>query len=201
MFITVTRCSCSSQWKASGIKCATPSLILIYYPWLTSSHPSGQGGGRVYGPGPGVRWSLNRDWGEGRAEDAGWSEDRVVNRKGSDLLKDGVGLMHTLCKEWKATLILWSGACCYTCHKRLDTNVLRLEESCQTSALRCPGSSNGRLQPRGTCLPGRPRTPAELHLLDRNRGCVVGGAWRVMGLLRRVWMSVLGTTNSLFFNS
>ena len=42
----------------------------------------------MYGPGPGVGWSLDRGWGEGRAEDAGWSEDRVVNGKGSDLLKD-----------------------------------------------------------------------------------------------------------------
>ena len=40
------------------------------------------------GPGPEVGWSLDRGWGEGRAEDAGWSEDRVVNGKGSDLLKD-----------------------------------------------------------------------------------------------------------------
>lgn len=53
----------------------------------------------MYGPGPGVGWSLDTDWGEGRAEDAGWSEDRAVNGKGSDLLKDGVRLMHILCKE------------------------------------------------------------------------------------------------------
>lgn len=44
-------------------------------------------------------WSLDTDWGEETAEDAGWSEDRAVNGKSSDLLKDGVRLMHILCKE------------------------------------------------------------------------------------------------------
>lgn len=43
--------------------------------------------------------SLDTDWGEGRAEDAGWSEDRAVNGKGSDFVEGRVRLMHILCKE------------------------------------------------------------------------------------------------------
>lgn len=76
------------------------------------------------GPGPGTGWSLDRGRGEGRAEAVGPSEDRVEG------WGEAVGgaYAHTL-QIVKRCFDTLTGACCYRCHKRLDTNVLKIRRT------------------------------------------------------------------------